>query len=87
MKDVRKKYIQKERCTLRGDLQEKRVDFESEKLYAPLAGHESTRIILALSASRYIYQEGCDISNAYLYGSLDVPITMNHVCILETQCL
>lgn len=66
------------RCTLRGDLQEEGVDYDPEALYAPVATHESIRILLCLAASQDLMLEGFDITNAYPHGKPDVPIIMHH---------
>lgn len=46
-------------------------------LYAPVAAHESIRILLAISASQNLNLERFDISDAYLYGNIDVLIDMH----------
>ena len=46
------------------------------KLYAPVAAHESIRMLLSIAASLGLILEGGDVSNAYLNGWLDVPIIM-----------
>ena len=51
-------------------------DFDPEELYAPVAAHESIRMLIALAALLDLILEGGDISNAYLNGWLDVPIIM-----------
>ena len=71
-----KKFLEKARCCLRGDLQKPYIDFNPEALYAPVA-HESIRVLIACSAGeRRTFIEGSDIDNAYLYGKLDIPIIM-----------
>ena len=45
-------------------------------MYAPVASHDSIRYLIAISAAENSTLEGADISNAYLYGNLDVPIIM-----------
>ena len=71
-----KSYLPKARCVARGDLQEAYIDFDPTNLYAPVAAHESLRLILAYAASTNLILEGGDISNAYLYGSMDKTIFM-----------
>ena len=72
-----KKFLEKARCCLRGDRQQEYVDFDPNALYAPVASHESIRMLLACAAAEpETTIEGADIDNAYLYGSLDVPIIM-----------
>ena len=41
-----------------------------------MATHETLRILLAFAGSHNLELEGADISNAYLYGKLDIPIIM-----------
>lgn len=72
-----RQFLCKARCVARGDQQEAGLDFNPETLYAPVAAHESIRLILAFAASTNLILEGGDISNAYLYGNLDVPIYMD----------
>jgi len=69
-------FLCKARCVARGDLQEPYVDFDPENLYAPVATHESIRLVIAFAASQDLLLEGGDISNAYLYGDLDITIFM-----------
>lgn len=54
----------KARCCIRGDLQDPRLDFDPEGLYAPVASHESICKILALSANENLIVELGDVSNA-----------------------
>lgn len=70
------KFLEKARCCVRGDFQAPEVDFDPTAIYAPVASHESIRLILAISAAEDLIVEGGDVDNAYLYGSLDVPIYM-----------
>ncbi len=69
--------MSKARCCARGDLQEQDIDFNPDTLYAPLASHESIRLILAFAASSSLTLEGGDLANAYLYGKLDIPVYMH----------
>lgn len=46
-------------------------------IYAPVASHDSIRMLLALTASQDLTIEGADVSNAYLYGDLEFPIIMD----------
>jgi len=69
-------FLCKARCVVRGDLQEAYVDFGPESLYAPVATHESLRLIIAFAANEDLILEGGDIANAYLYGELDLTIYM-----------
>lgn len=65
------------RYTLCGDLQQEKKDFDPEQLFAPVAAHESIQILLSISASKNLLLEGCDITNVYRYGYIDVPIIMH----------
>ena len=91
-----KSYLPKARCVARGDLQEAYIDLDPTNLFAPVAAHESLRLILAYAASTNLVLEGGDISKAYLYGSMDktifmeqpadssdVPRKPKHVCALQ----
>jgi len=80
LNETGKDHLCKARCVLRGDLQKPYLNFEPEALYAPVATYDSLRLIIALAASANLLLEGGDISNAYLYGSLDVPIIMEQPC-------
>ncbi len=71
-----KKFIEKARCCVRGNRQLAYVYYDSSNIYAPVASHDSTHMLLAIAASEEIYLEVVDVSNAYLYGDLDVPIFM-----------
>ena len=71
-----KEFLYKARCNLRGDMQEEHTDFDPEDLYAPVAAHESIRMLYAISAAFNLILEGGDVNNAYLYGFLDTPIYM-----------
>lgn len=62
------------RCCARRDSQEARFDFDSDATYAPVASHESLRMLLALTAADGLIVEGGDVCNAYLYGNIDVTV-------------
>lgn len=68
--------LHKARCVVRGDQQKAFVDYDPFDIYAPVAAHETLRLLLAFAASHNLGLEGADISNAYLYGTLDIPIIM-----------
>jgi len=68
--------MEKARCCLRGDRQLAYVDYDPTNIYAPVASHDSIRMLIALAAGEDAYLEGADVSNAYLYGDLKVPIIM-----------
>ncbi len=46
-----KKFIEKARCCLRGDRQMIFVDYEPMDVYAPVASHDSIRMLISLSAA------------------------------------
>ena len=71
-----KRFLKKARCCLRGDKQKPFVDYDADTIYAPLASHETLRLLLACTASQGLILEGADVANAYLYGKLDVTIIM-----------
>ncbi len=71
-----KKFMEKSRCCLRGDRQQAFVDYEPTNIYAPVASHDSIRMLLAIAAAQNLTLEGADISNAYLYSDLDISILM-----------
>jgi len=71
-----RKFMEKARCCLRGDQQLAYVDYDPTNIYAPVASHDSIRMLLALAAAEDSYLEGADVSNAYLYGDLTIPIIM-----------
>lgn len=52
------------------------VDFHPDTLYAPVASHEKIPLVIAFAASQDYLVEGGDISNANLYGKIDVPVFM-----------
>ena len=66
----------KARWCVRGDQQNPFTDYDPDKTYAPVATHETLRILLAFAGSHILELEGADISNAYLYGKRDIPIIM-----------
>lgn len=69
-------FLFKARCNLRGDKQIAYDSFDPEGIYAPVAAHETIRMLLAVAAALGLRVEGSDVSNAYLYGLLDIPIIM-----------
>lgn len=98
LENVGVSFLHKARCVVRGDKQETFIDFNPDEICAPVASHEAIRLILAYAASENLLLEGADISNAYLYGNLDVPIYMTQhtnassiqsqkdfVCLLKTS--
>lgn len=69
-------YFHKASCSVRGDRQTPFMDFDPEITYAPVATHETLRVLIAFAAAQNLEIEGADISNAYLYGKMDKPIFM-----------
>lgn len=72
--------------------------FVPETRYAPVAVHESIRLFIAFCEALNLRIEEADVDNAYLYGTVYVPIVMeqptsstvvvkkpNHVCELATS--
>lgn len=59
---------------MRGDLQEECVESDPDKLYGPVAAHETIGLLLGISESEEPIVEGCDVDNAYLLGDLDIPV-------------
>lgn len=64
--------LHKARCCLRGDRQRPYLDFDPYEVYAPVARHETIRLLLAKVAAQNLILdpgalEGADVSNEYLY--------------------
>lgn len=59
--------MEKERCCVRGDFQAKEVELYPSQIYAPVASHESIRLILAIAEAEDLIFEGEEVDNAYLY--------------------
>lgn len=68
--------LHKARCCLRGDKQRPFFDLDPYVVYAPVARHETIRLLIAKVAAQNLILEGADVSNAYLYGDLDEPVFM-----------
>lgn len=71
-------FLEKARCCVRGDQQHSYVDYDPTTIYAPIASYDSIRVAFAIAAGNNLKLEGEDVSNAYSYGILDVPIIMEH---------
>ena len=71
-----KNFLEKARCCLRGDKQLAYIDYDPSNIYAPVASHDAIRLLIAIAAAENAQLEGADVSNAYLYGELDIPIIM-----------
>ncbi len=68
--------MEKACCCARGDRQLAYLDYDPSNIYAPVPSHESIRMLISLAASQDINLEGANVTNAYLYGDLDIPILM-----------
>ena len=71
-----KKFRKKARCCLRRDRQQAYINYDPTNVYAPVASHDSIRMLQAITAAQKLIIEGADISNAYLYRDLNVAIIM-----------
>lgn len=74
-----KKFMEKDRCCLRGDRKLAYVDFKSTNEYASMASHDSIRMLLSMTANQELLLESPDTRNAYFYGELDKPIIMDQI--------
>lgn len=63
--------LNKSRCIVRGDLQNPEINYNPHGLYAPVASHDSLRMLLNIAITEHLIVEGGDVSNAYLYGDID----------------
>ena len=61
-----KSFLHKARCCVPGDLQFPGLDFDPNSVYAPVASHESIRMLLSIAAENGLIVEGGDVCNAYL---------------------
>lgn len=68
------KLLHKAECCLRGDKQRPYFDFHSYEVCAPVARLDAIRCIIAKVAAPHLIFEGADVSNAYLYGDLEVTV-------------
>lgn len=58
-----------------GDLQFPGLDFDPNSVYAPVASHESIRVLLSIAAANgLIVKVTGDVCNAYVYGDIDTDI-------------
>lgn len=53
------------------------MNFDPVMLYAAVVVRESTLVLLSFTTSRHLYQEGWDVSSAYLFGDIEIPIVMH----------
>lgn len=74
----RNPYLEIERCFLLGDTQRPWIHVDPDALYALVAAHESTRMLLAYAAANNLELEEADIFNAYMFGGLNAPIIIEH---------
>lgn len=52
------------------------MDFNPEKLFAPVASYETIKLLLDLNTREGLETEGCEVDNAYLFRDLDIRIRM-----------
>ncbi len=72
-----KEFLGKFRCCLRGDRQRPYVNYNPDALYAPVASHESIRLLLAVTADKKeAMLEGADIGYTFRYGEFDIIVIM-----------
>jgi Reverse transcriptase (RNA-dependent DNA polymerase) len=64
----------KARLVAQGDMQKADLDFK--KTYMPVVQMNSTRLLLAITTQLNLFTLHIDISNAYLYGKMDIDIYM-----------
>ncbi len=71
-------FTAKAECCLGGDRQLAYVDYYPFNVYAPLASHDSICLLPSMASNHDLLLEGADISNACLYGDLNVPLFIEH---------
>jgi hypothetical protein len=64
----------KARLCLRGDQQKEGIDYFKNKTYSAVLNCRETRLIYALAASNDWHLTTTDITQAFTYGELDVPL-------------
>lgn len=76
-------FVYKARYVIRGDKQESYVDFNHDNLYAPVAAQKRLPALFAFAESTEdivetadIFVEGEDVTNAYIFGKLDITTVM-----------
>ena len=60
----------KHRVVAQGQTQEPGVDFDPDKLYAPVAGYDSMRLLMAICAKYDLDLEAADFTSAYLQSEV-----------------
>lgn len=65
--------LHKARCCIRGDKLQANIEYDPSNIYAPVVSHEAIRILHTFAAGEGLIMEGAYITNAYLYGNVDVP--------------
>ena len=66
--------VYKARLCLRGDKQKEGVDYFKNKTYSAVLNSRETRVFYALAASNNWNLTTADITQAFTYGKLDVPL-------------
>lgn len=61
-------------CWLHGDRQLEYANYDPTNVYDPVDSHDSIRMLLSMAANEDLLLKRADISNAYLYCELDMPI-------------
>ena len=64
----------KHRVVAQGQTQQPGVDFDPEKLYAPVAGYDSMRLLAAISAKYDLDLEAADFTSAYLQSEVQEDV-------------
>lgn len=82
---IGKQFREKYRFCLRGYRQVAYEDFDANSLYVPVTSHDSIHFLIAVSATENFALEAADISKAYLFGDLDVPILMEQPAVSTQQ--
>jgi hypothetical protein len=72
--DVNHTVTRKARLCLRGDRQKDGIDYFKNKTYSAVLNSRENRLLCALAASNNWHIFSSDISQAFTYGELDVPL-------------
>lgn len=73
---IDKHFMEKGRRCLRGDRKLIYVDYDPSSTYEPVASHDAIRMLITIAAEDNLILDGADVSNACLYGDIDIPIIM-----------